>query len=160
MFSSITNIFLPNSVIYLRTGALRGLHIKELRLPNNLNYVGSYALNIPTLERFIGNNVTADGRCVLFEECLAPNWGNTTQKLNGYLAAFAPAGLASYELPSETRIIGWYAFSWCPELKEIKFNEGLKTIMGEGCSRNNYDCDIYLPSSLESIGPYAFLECK
>ena len=160
-FTKINHIYLPNSIVYLRTGALSGIGVKELRLPDNLNYVGSYALSrISTLEKFIGKNVTADGRCVLFEECLAPNWGNTTQTVKEYLAAFAPAGLSSYEVPAEAEIIGWYAFSRCPELREIRFNEGLKTIYGEGISHNNFDCEITLPSSLESIGPYVFLHTK
>ena len=153
-YKVINSIFLPNSVIYLRNRALYGTNIKEFHLPDALKYVGDYALNIDSLEKFSGNNVSEDGRCVIFAECLESHYGNQYNG-GGYLAAFARAGLTSYELPSETETVYGSAFDSCSDLREIIFNEGLKVI-DSGFKYDSFDCDIYLPSTLEGIGSDLF----
>ena len=151
MFKNINNLFLPNSIIYLRTGALSGLGVKELRLPDNLNYVGSYALNNPTLERFYGKNTSEDGRCVIIEDGYMPDFGDTRTPVHNYMAAFAPAGITEYTIPSEVEILGFYALAWCPNLKVIHFNEGLKQILADCFAGDTLDCSIILPTSLQNI---------
>lgn len=155
----ISHISLPNSICILHTGALRNIGVEELRIPDNLKAVGSYALNSNCIKRFIGNHTSTDGKCVIIEDGLMPNYGNTLTPIHNYMAAFAPSGVSQYSLPSQVEILGWYVFAWCPELREISFNEGLKVIMGD-CFVNDYlDCDIILPSTLEELNPYAFRAC-
>lgn len=147
----ITNLFLPNSVEELGTGALQNIGIRELMLPDNLRFVGSYALNNPTLERFYGKNTSEDGRCVIIEDGYMPDFGDTRTPVHNYMAAFAPAGITEYTIPSEVEILGFYALAWCPNLKVIHFNEGLKQILADCFAGDTLDCSIILPTSLQNI---------
>lgn len=156
-FTNICNLYLPNSITTLKCGALNGIGLKELHLPDNLNFVDCYALKIPTLEKFTGNNTTEDGRLVFFENGFAPDYGNTKIPVEGYVAAFAPAGVSSYSLPNNTKILGWYVFNDCFELREITLNEGLTEIKGDCFNGVKFDCEIILPSTLEKLDPYAFM---
>ena len=154
----IDHIFLPNSIEILNAGALHGIGVEELRVPDNLKLVNSYALNSSHIKQFTGSHTSEDGRCVILN--YAPYGRNTVVEQEGYLAAFAPAGLSSYTVPSNVQVCGEYAFAWCPELKEIHFNEGLKSIWGDCFVGDYLDCDIVLPSTLESLDPYAFRSCR
>lgn len=159
-FWNITSLFLPNSIEEIGDGSLMGIRVKKLRLPDNLSYVGSYALNIPTMEEFSGNNTSEDGRCVIIKEGQMPYYGNIKKPVKNYLAAFAPSGIREYTVPSQAEILGWYSFAWCPELTVIHFQEGLKTILGDCFMGDSLDCEIVFPSSLESLEYYAFHDCR
>lgn len=160
MFIKVNNIFLPNTIKILQTGALRGIGVEELRIPDNLQTVGSYALNSQHFKRFIGSHTSNDGRCVIIEDGFMPNYGNTLTPVHNYMAAFAPSGVSEYSLPRSVETLGWYVFAWCPELREITFNEGLKNIMGDCFYGVNLDCEIVLPSTLETLDSYAFHGCS
>ena len=155
----INHIFLPNSIQILNTGALNEIGVEELRIPDNLRAVGSYALNSSHIKRFVGSHTSSDGRCVIIEEGSMPNYGNTLTPIHNYMAAFAPLGVSEYSLPSQVETLGWYVFAWCSELRKITFNEGLKAIMGDCFVDVNLDCSIIFPSTLEHLNPYAFRAC-
>ena len=157
-FPEITQLYLPNSIEKLEAGALRGLQIEELRIPDNLKSVGSYALHLPSLRRFTGKHTSADGRCVIIEDGFMPYYGNTLVPVQNYMAAFAPVGVVEYTIPENVQILGGYVF-WRMELKVIRFNEGLQAIMGDCFAESALDCDIVFPSTLESLDTYAFREC-
>lgn len=158
-FVNIKSLFLPNSVEILEVGALRGIGVSQLRMPDNLKLVHSYALNSRYFEKFIGKNVSNDGRCVIIEDGYAPGYGSTQVPTEGYLAAFAPAGISSYTVPDNVKHLGWYAFAWCDELRSITLNEGLESIYGDCFTGTHLDCDIVLPHSLTSLDSYAFHNC-
>lgn len=159
-FDNINNLYLPNSITTLKTGALRGIGVSELRIPDHLQAVGCYALNSEHIKRFTGNHTSADGRCVIIEDGFMPDYGDTQTPVKNYMAAFAPAGITEYTLPNNVEILGWYTFAWCTELRKITFNEGLKTIMGDCFMGTQLDCEIILPSTLESLDSYAFHSCS
>ncbi len=158
--ANMTELYLPDCIEYLGTGAIRNTGLTTLHIPKNLKIVGSYGLNNPNLESFTGSHITEDGRCVIIEDGFMPNYGNTLTPVKNYMAAFAPAGITEYTLPNNVEILGWYTFAWCPELRKITFNEGLKTIMGDCFVDAHLDCEIILPTTLESLDPYAFHSCS
>lgn len=159
---NLSDLYLPDSIEEIGTYAIRGNHkLTTLRIPKNLKYVGSGGISgNKNLESFTGSHISEDGRCVIIEDGFMPNYGGTKTPVKNYLAAFAPAGITEYTLPSNVEILGWYAFAWCPELPKITFNEGLKTIMGDCFYKSHLDCEIILPSTLESLDPYAFHSCS
>ena len=150
-YTNINHIFLPNTITQLKAGALSGIRVKELRLPDQLTYVDSYALNIPTLELFSGNNASDDGRCVIIKDGYMPYFGNSMRPVKNYMAAFAPAGITEYTVPDSVEILGFYAFAWCSELRIIHFNENLKYIYADCFTGDNLDCNIIFPASLEGL---------
>ena len=154
--ANLTELYLPDCIEYLGTGAIRNTGLTTLRIPKKLKGVESYGLNNPNLESFTGSNITEDGRCVIIEDGFMPNYGT----VKNYMAAFAPAGITEYTLPNNVEILGWYVFAWCPELRKITFNEGLKTIMGDCFVDVNLDCEIIFPSTLENLDSYAFRSCS
>lgn len=158
--ANITELYLPDCIEYIGTGAINRTGLTTLRIPKNLKSVGPYGLYNPNLVSFTGYHISEDGRCVIIEDCFMPDYGNTLSHVKNYMAAFAPAGITEYALPDNVEIIGWNAFMSCPELRKITFNEGLKTIMGDCFVDTNLDCEIILPSTLESLDPYAFRSCS
>ena len=159
-FDNINNLYLPNSITTLKTGALRGIGVSELRIPDHLQAVGCYALNSEHIKRFTGNHTSADGRCVIIEDGFMPNYGNTQTPVKNYMAAFAPAGITEYTLPNNVEILGWYTFAWCSGLRKITFNEGLKVIETDAF----YNCvglnSVTFPSSLEQLASPVFGGCS
>ena len=161
MVHKLSELYLPETIEIIETyGISRNPYLTTLRIPKNLKMVGSGGLNNPNLKSFTGSHITEDGRCVIIEDGFMPNYGDTQTPVKNYLAAFAPAGITEYTLPNNVEILGWYAFAWCPELPKITFNEGLKTIMGDCFYESHLDCEIILPSTLESLDPYAFHSCS
>ena len=158
-FKNITSLFLPDSIEELKCGALRGIGVTELRIPDNLQCVDSYALNSESFMRFTGKHTSEDGRCVIIEDGYMPSFGNTYVPTKNYLAAFAPSGIREYSIPSNAEILGPYAFAWCPELRVIHFNEGLKYLLGD-CFMGDYlDCDIVIPANT-IVQQSPFNECR
>lgn len=157
----LSELYLPETIEIIETYGISGNpYLTTLRIPKNLKMVGSGGLNNPNLKSFTGSHITEDGRCVIIEDGFMPNYGGTQTPVKNYLAAFAPAGITEYTLPNNVEILGWYAFAWCPELPKITFNEGLKRIMGDCFYESHLDCEIILPSTLESLDSYAFHSCS
>lgn len=158
-FLNMTHLFLPNTITTLNTGAICGTGVEELRIPDDLKMVGSYALTSKYFKRFEGKHVSEDGRCVIIEDGFRPDYGSTLTPAKNYMAAFAPSGLTEYTVPAKVEILGGYVFYKSPELRVIRFNEGLKSILGECFDNATLDCEIVFPSTLEELDPYAFKGC-
>ncbi len=158
--ANMTELYLPDCIEFLGTGAIHHTGLTTLHIPKNLKIVGSYGLNNPNLKFFTGSHITEDGRCVIIEDGFMPNYGDTQTPVKNYMAAFAPAGITEYTLPNNVEILGWYTFAGCTELRKIAFNEGLKSIMGDCFVNVHLDCEIILPSTLETLNPYAFHSCS
>ena len=156
----LIELYLPDCIEYLGAGAIQDTDLTTLRIPKNLKCVEHCGLNNHKLESFTGYHISEDGRCVIIEDGFMPNCGSAQIPVKNYMAAFAPAGITEYTLPNNVEILGLYAFAWCPELRKITFNEGLKTIMRDCFVDTHLDCEIILPSTLESLDSYAFRSCS
>ena len=131
--NNITQLYLPDCVEIISEGAIEGTELSTLHIPANLKqYGGNSNVNI---EKFTGNYVSEDGRCVIIDEVLC---------------AFAPKDITEYEIPQgvkklqnqvmrETNLhsiilseglveIGYASFYGCSNLKTITFPSTLQTI--------------------------------
>ncbi len=140
---NMTELYLPDCIEYLGTGAIHHTGLSTLRIPKNLKQVDSYGLNNPNMESFSGEHVSADGKCVI---------------IDGLLCGFAPKGIKEYTIPEGVKIINAYAFSRC-EIENVNFPEGLEYIGGDAFCECKQLKSITLPLSLERLSSYAFRGC-
>ena len=140
----ITELYLPNTLEILGNMAA-DLDIREFYVPKNLKRIFMPQVSWgDKLERFYGNNVSEDERCIV---------------VDNELLAFAPAGLEEYTIPKGVVNIGQQAVC-SNELKTITIPEGVDAIEDEAfvrCPNIEY---ITLPSSLKQLGGYAFRSSK
>lgn len=117
--------------------AFQGDKLKEINLPSTLKTIGAYAFLDCGLSNlnFLNEGLETIGECAF-----------SKNNLDGTLT----------KLPSTVTEIGEMAFSEC-NLTNLDFlNEGLKTIGDCAFDDNNLSGDLTLPSTVESIGNYAF----
>ena len=81
---------------------------------------------------------------------------NTIKSIGSY--AFANNSLTSITLPTSLETIGDGAFCY-NDIKHVSFPNGLKTIGANAFSFNMNLYDLWIPSSVESIGEMAFFLC-
>ena len=142
--TTITELYLPNSLEHLGNMAAP-LQIKEFYVPKNLKSIFMPEILFgDKLERFYGDKVSEDGRCIV---------------VDNKLLAFAPAGLEEYTIPTDITIIGQQAVC-SNELKTITIPEGISILEDEAFMRCPNIEYINLPSSLTEIGGYAFFQLK
>lgn len=102
------------------------------------------------LKKLIGDNVSDDGRCLI---------------VNGELLMFASKGLTEYTFPNNITKIGNGSCSMAYSVSKFVIPEGV-TAIGENAFEERYDVDdspiltVELPSTLQSIGSYAFSYAK
>ena len=65
----------------------------------------------------------------------------------------------TYQISSNVKIIGSYAFCSCLKLKSVTLHDKLKTV-GEYAFYTTGLVSVDIPASVESIGNYAFSYCK
>ena len=139
----ITELYLPNTLEHL--GNMGPLEIKEFYVPKKLKSIYMpQVLFGDKLERFYGDNVSEDGRCIV---------------VNNKLLAFAPAGLDEYTIPLGITVIGQQAVC-SNELKTITISEGVTILEEEAFMRCPNIEYINLPSSLNQMGGYVFHQLK
>ena len=143
--TNITELYLPDCIEYFGIGALQNIGVSTLYIPKNLKCVESYAINSSTIEKFIGNNISEDGKCVIIDKTVY---------------AFASKGIKEYTIPDYVESISDYAFWKSPELETVTFNERLQYIgscVFESCDKLK---SVILPKNLQKIGFYAFKDCN
>ena len=143
----VTGILLPDCVERLGFLLIREIpRIKEFRIPASVKEIEHNCFTQAegsSMERFTGQYVSEDGRCVI---------------LDGVLYGFARAGLSSYEVPAGVTKMAAGAMSNTKELKSVVLPSGLKDI--EGYVFNNSGIEsVTIPASVQTIHHYAFLDC-
>ncbi len=136
----ITDLFLPDS---LRGISVSGtiMDLKEFYVPKCLE--GMAARLGDNLERFYGNHVSEDGRCVI---------------VDGRMLAFASGGLEEYTVPDGVGVIAGDAFRYSA-IRKVTVPEGVTSIVS-GAFQQSMIEEVELPASLESIGSGAFHMCE
>ena len=121
--TSLSAIRLPEGLESLGESAFYNCTaLEKIALPKSLKSVGSGAFSrCSRLESFESDKVSADGRCLI---------------LDGILSAFAPAGLATYSIPSGIKQIAPSVLKYCTKITEFT-----------------------VPASVTSVGGYAFYNC-
>ncbi len=141
----ITGILVPDCVEYIGDSVFwDSYQIKEFRVPANLKgarpFTSGYSL---ALERLYGNHVSEDERCII---------------IDGVLLAFAPAGLASYEVPNGVVRIANGALGLTWDLKSVVLPSSLTAIENSGFTQSAIE-SVYIPASVQSLDANAFLRC-
>ena len=156
--SGLTSIEIPSSVTGIGDGAFYGCS-------------GLTSIEIPSSETSIGYYTFA--RCTGLTSIKIPS---SVERIDDF-AFYGCSGLTSIEIPSSVTSIGWSAFSECSGLKSIVVSPENPYFSSEGnCNAiicNNigsvYDDERLLirgcentkiPSSVTSIGDYAFTGCR
>lgn len=142
---NVTGLLLPDCVETFEEDPFRfGYSIQEFRVPASLKATnGSLSSDaFPSkLERFTGNHVSEDGRCIIIDQTLL---------------AFAPAGLTSYEIPAGVTTIGDRAFYASLELKSVVIPSGVLYLNGFCFSYTGLE-SVTIPASVISIHYYSFV---
>lgn len=171
--TSLTNVMIPDSVTSLGNGAFGNCTaLASIELPNSITTIGDYAFSSCTslTNVEIPNSVTSieEGAfyyCTSLENVTIPDSVTSIEKE----AFYCCISLTSIDIPDSVTSIGDFAFSGCTALTNITVDEN-NTVYD---SRNNCNAIIetasntlitgckntVIPSSVTSIGDYAFMGC-
>ncbi|MBR4533726.1 MAG: leucine-rich repeat domain-containing protein [Bacteroidaceae bacterium] len=127
-------ILLPAGLTTIETSALTNLPLEEITFPATLTTIGESAFKYTRIkEALIPENVSSIG-----------------QKAFAYNQS-----LCSVVWPSQVKSIPDYCFDGDYMINAFELPEGLTTI-GSYAMRDNYNCNYQLPSTINSIGAFAF----
>ena len=154
---TLSQIYIPKSVNIIGERAFCGCtNLKHVYLPNQLFKVSKSAFNeCIKLQEFHTDLASDDKKCLIVDSTIV---------------AFAPYKISEYTTPIGVKCIAEGAFRYAYDLQKIIVSEGVKCIEYDAfgaCSKERnifdkyYDLDasleeVYLPSTLNEIGPYAF----
>lgn len=145
--AKITGLLLPDCVESIDyTAFMNAYGIKEFRVPASLRTVeGGFGSKVGTsvLERFTGNHVSEDGRCVI---------------IDGVLYGFASAGIDSYEVPYGVETVFTRAFAYSKNLKTLVLPSSVKELKDFVFEESGIET-ITIPSSITALDAYAFFRC-
>ena len=176
--SGLTSLNLPAGITSIGDYAFCGCSgLTSLNLPDGITEIGDYAfygcsgltsLNLP-------DGITEIGESA-FENCTGLTSLNLPDGITtiGSSAFRNCSGLTSLTLPDGITSIGSGAFYGCSGLKEVRFciNDNLDTYLTKGHPYINVACgikyyindkeitSIVIPSSVTSLGNYAFQKCS
>lgn len=124
-----------------------GILLKKFYLPQSVVEFSSrsnpFGILTESLDAFYGKFASEDNRCLI---------------VDGKIVAFASSGLEEYTTPKGVVEIGDSAFN-CSTLRKITISEGVKSIGDHAFGTNGVPGVleyVYLPSTVEDIGVYAF----
>lgn len=133
-------VYIEDGITSIGNGAFVEYDIKNVRLPNTLNYIGTSAFS----------------SCECLDNITIPDSVETIGS-----EAFSYCSKMEYiKMPKNIQTIESKTFTGCIKLKNIVFPEELKTIESEAFS-NCYELEeIEFPNRLEIIGNSAFQGCS
>ena len=144
-------VTIPSSIRWIAPGAFSGTAVPEFRLEgpsadydvrDGMLFATEYSILLA------GTLPGADGLIRIPEGTFAVG-----------TLAFQGIPLTALEIPSSVRIIASEAFSYCTELTEVRFGEGLEDIGSYAFLLTGIKGPLDLPSSVTRIGPFAFYGC-
>lgn len=125
-------------------------NLVKIYLPSSITAVhGNPFLGIDKLVEIHGDLASDDNKCLI--------WNNE-------LRSFAPYGVEEYVIPDEVISIGENAFANNEYLRKIVIPEGVKRLQNDVFKCEDFTDtkleEVYLPSTLESLGSYVFAGCR
>ena len=177
--SSLTSIFIPNSVTSIETEAFRNCSsLTSITIPNSMASIGELAFyKCSALKKVIVSDIAAwcgikfadsTSNPLIYAKHLYSDENteiknlvipNSVASIGDY--AFCEwTGLANVTIPNSVTSIGWSAFYKCSELISVSIGNSVTSIGKHafcGCSSLR---SITIPNSVISIGDYAFEHCS
>ncbi len=171
---ALEEVSLPEGITEIEMSAFRFCSaLKGITLPASLKTVGPYAFEsctslekvefadgseLETIDRYAFSNIPIS----TFE------FPKGIKTLGNY--AFYYSGLTKITVPASIESFGNFAFAYCPDLRDVKFEDGLTYVgygafawvnpQGTGFYYNTRLMEIVFPDSVKIIGPYAFAACR
>lgn len=148
--TELKEMYLPDSVNSIGEEAFSGCEeLESLYLPDDLEKVGTMAFwGCLKLTEFNTALASQDKRCLI---------------IDSKIVGFAQYQIDEYTTPDNVESIADCAFANTRSLKKITVSEGVKSIGSEAFIANGGVPsleEVYLPSTLESLGVYAFVSQK
>ena len=139
--TSLSNIFIPHSVVEIGPRCFAACNIKELNHP---------------LLKIESGLAIKDNRLLYCADSSLKNViiPEGIEVINDW--AFDMCDAESVTIPSSVKSIGFFAFGCCSNLKSVKLTEGLKVIEDGAFSCCKKLGSVVIPKSVESIGLDAF----
>jgi len=147
---SLTEMYVPDSVKDIGSYAFDNcVGLESLYLPDDLESVGTMAFwQCSNLTEFNTELASNDKKCLI---------------VDSEIVGFAQHQIVEYTTPDGVESIAGSVFANTPELKKITVSEGVKRIGDEAFAANGGVAaleEVYLPSTLEYLGVYAFIYQK
>ncbi len=157
-------VVIPKGVKIITDNAFKDCKMREVNLPDGLEYIGSAAFESCTAieEIVMPNTVCRIGNYSIFGLCTQLR----KVRLSNSLSSIPPRmfsgcrNLETIEIPNSVKEIGSYAFNSCVNLKSVILPDSIDRIEShtfDGCSSLEY---VKWPSSLKYIDDYAFNDCS
>ena len=171
----LTSVTIPNTVTDIGEGAFFGcVNLQKVIIPNTITSISDGAffgctrltgLTIPNSVKSIGESAFEGCECLT--SITIPN---SVTSIGSF--AFSLCSLTSVTIPNSVTSIGYYAFGLCEDLKSINvsgqnshyssqdgilFNKNKTEIIIFPCAKSG---KYVIPSSVTSIGDYAFEYCE
>jgi len=153
--NQLATVTIPNSVTSIGASAFRGNQLAAVTIPNSVISIGASA--------FVGNKLTdlsiPDSVKSIGYEAFRGNQltrvsiGHSLTVIEG--SVFAENRLNGVTVPGSVKTVGAGAFNGNPDLSVIVLSEGVETISAVAFAGTNC-ISVSLPSTLKSIGDYAF----
>ncbi len=167
---TLASITIPESVTYIGRESFGGCsNLTSITIPKSVTSLGYYAFAACNkLSEFKGEFASDNGRCLI---------------VSGILAAFAPAGIKEYTIPTSATKIGVGVFYGCDNLKNITIPKSVTKIMpyafngytgslvvncnipaaasgSEGAFYGGEFKSVTIGNNVTTIGDYAFYDCS
>ena len=176
--SGLTSLTLPDGITSIGKSAFEGCSgLTSLTLPAGITSIGGFTFygcsGLTSLTLHDGITSIGEGE---FSGCSGLTSLTLPSSISeiGDVAFFGCSGLTSLTLHDGITSIGEGAFSECTGLKEVRFciNDNLDTYLTKGHPYIDVDCgikyyindkeitSIVIPSSVTSLGDYAFQKCS
>ena len=173
---TLVSITLPGSVRVIESSAFYNnvydgapeVHLKEVRLNEGLQTIGSYVFSGSALETLYVpgsvRNVTGQAfiQCRKLRSLSGPLATEDGRGLivDGTLVAAAPADLTEYAVPEGVKALGDYVFYQNQTLTAVTLPEGCKVIGNSAFEGASNLASVTFPADCETIGRYAFSNCR
>ena len=150
---SLTNIYLPNKIEYIGSGAFGNQeNIETFKVPNSKFELGGSAFQGAKVMKFIGENILPNGEGILVDGILyALNYDDKTEEL------IIPEGVI--EIGEALTSGNLQDFCNRPKVKRLVISEGVRKINNNAFWYCTSLESVSLPSTLEEVGSYIFRFC-
>lgn len=147
IYSSLTDVVLPNCVKTIGRGAFWNSGIQSFRTPDALTAVENEAFRNNRLARIYGKWASKDEKAIVLSDGTMVAYANQALEESGYLA-----------VPDGVKKVQDYLFYNDQAVKEVILPSGAESV-GEYCFHSSSLERIRLPESFRNVGSRAFSNC-